>query len=33
VLVLTERADDFATQPAGDSGAKLACGEILADRR
>jgi superoxide dismutase, Cu-Zn family len=23
----------FATQPAGDAGAKLACGEILADRR
>ncbi|MCE9593859.1 MAG: superoxide dismutase family protein [Planctomycetes bacterium] len=33
VLVLTERADDLTTQPSGDAGAKLACGEILADRR
>jgi Cu-Zn family superoxide dismutase len=28
-LVLNERADDFKTQPAGDSGARIACGVIL----
>lgn len=33
VLVISERADDFTTQPNGASGAKLACGAIYADRR
>ncbi|MCC6408062.1 MAG: superoxide dismutase family protein [Planctomycetes bacterium] len=32
-LVITERPDDYVTQPAGGSGAKLACGEILPNRR
>lgn len=29
-IVLHERADDFRTQPSGDSGEKIACGEIVA---
>lgn len=33
LIVLSERADDFATQPWGDSGAKLGCGVILAESR
>ncbi|MBI5435303.1 MAG: superoxide dismutase family protein [Planctomycetes bacterium] len=32
-LVIAERPDDFVTQPSGAAGAKLACGEILANRR
>lgn len=28
-LVLNERADDLKTQPAGDAGARIACGVIL----
>ncbi len=28
-IVLHERADDFRSQPSGDSGAKIACGEIV----
>jgi Cu-Zn family superoxide dismutase len=27
-IVLHEKADDYATQPAGDSGARIACGVI-----
>lgn len=29
-IVLHEGADDFRSQPSGDSGAKIACGEIVA---
>ena len=29
-IILHERADDFRSQPSGDSGAKIACGEIVA---
>jgi Cu-Zn family superoxide dismutase len=32
-LVITDRPDDFTTQPNGASGVKIASGEILADRR
>lgn len=28
-IVIHEMADDFRTQPSGDSGAKIACGEII----
>ena len=29
-IVLHEMPDDFKTQPSGDSGMKIACGEIKA---
>ena len=28
-IILHEKPDDFRTQPSGDSGEKIACGEIL----
>ncbi len=28
-IVLHEKADDFQTQPSGNSGSKIACGEIV----
>lgn len=28
-VVIHERADDFTTQPSGNSGAKIACGKIM----
>jgi len=28
-LIIHENADDFASQPAGNSGKKLACGVIM----
>ncbi|MFS0646638.1 superoxide dismutase family protein [Siminovitchia sp. 179-K 8D1 HS] len=32
-LVIHESADDGMSQPAGDSGARIACGEITKDRK
>lgn len=32
-LVIHEKADDGMSQPAGDSGARIACGEITKDRK
>lgn len=32
-VVVHDRPDDFFTQPAGNSGNKIACGEIVATRR
>jgi Cu-Zn family superoxide dismutase len=29
-LVVHERADDYVTDPAGNAGARIACGEITA---
>lgn len=31
-IVIHSKADDFTSQPAGDSGSKIACGEILSYR-
>ena len=28
-IIVHEKRDDFKTQPAGDSGARLACGSIM----
>ncbi len=30
-VIIHDMADDFRTQPSGDSGAKMACGEIVTD--
>lgn len=30
-VIIHDMADDFKTQPSGDAGAKMACGEIVAD--
>lgn len=32
-VVVHDRPDDFFTQPSGNSGSKIACGEIVATRR
>lgn len=32
-IIIHDMPDDFSTQPSGNSGAKIACGEIVATRR